>query len=60
MMMNDEVVNCTNKALVAYFLKNGIHPITEFLGRNDTIVFQYKRSDTQLLYEEWMNAKEEQ
>lgn len=60
-MTNNEFVNCTNKALVAYFLKNGdIKPCDMFIGRNDTLVFVYKRSDTQLLYDEWMKSREEQ
>lgn len=58
MISQNDVINCTNKALVAYFIKHGdIKPINIFLGRNDTLVFQYRMADTQLLYEEWLKEK---
>lgn len=49
------LINCTNKALVAYFLKHGIKPYDIFLGRNDTIVFTYERDKTAKIYEEWLH-----
>ncbi len=49
------LINCTNKALVAYFLKHDIKPYDIFLGRNDTIVFTYERDKTAKIYEEWLH-----
>lgn len=51
--MNDKV-KVTFKALVAYYLKNGVKPIDIYLGHNDTIVFLFNRSDTKVLYGSWM------
>ena len=52
------LINCTNKALVAYFLKYGIKPYDIFLGRNDTIVFTYERDKTAKIYEQWLRDSE--
>ncbi len=52
------LINCTNKALVAYFLKYGIKPYDIFLGRNDTIVFTYERDKTAKVYEKWLYENE--
>lgn len=51
-----KIIPVTNKALVAYFLKNDIKPQDIFLGRNDTIVFLYDTDKTNDLYVKWENT----
>lgn len=49
-------VKVTNKAEVAYLLKNGVEPERIFLSDNDreTIVFQYNKYDTNKLHREFI------
>ena len=48
-----KLIMCSNKALVAFLLKNGVKPADMRIGRNDTILFYYDPDESDLLYEQW-------
>ena len=51
---------CTNKKLVAYFLKHGVKPIDITLGFNDTLMFKYDTAESNPVYEQWLGDKNEE
>ena len=54
-----KLINCTNKKLVAFLLSKGVKPMDIFLGRNDTIVFQYNPEQSEPFYKEWVEREHE-
>lgn len=52
------IVYNSNKAMVAYLLKNGCKVQDVRLGRNDTILFGFDKSETYLLAKVWFDKEQ--
>ena len=48
---------CSNKKMVAYFIKHGVKPLDVTIGYNDTLLFLFNTEESQPLYEKWLMEK---